>query len=65
MSTVGQQRSAIQALANSLDFSKLKRAGVTTRESEATHIIQMLHDAVVTLNSVPEPRQPKKEDQQW
>lgn len=65
MSTVGQQRSAIQALANSLDFSKLKRAGVTTRQSEAEHMIQMLHDAVQTLNSVPEKRVPKQETSTW
>jgi hypothetical protein len=64
MSTVGQQRSALQALANALDFSKLKRAGVTTRQSEADHMIQMLHDAVQTLNGVPE-KPTRKQEPTW
>lgn len=49
MSTIHQQRSAIHALANSLDWTKLKRAGVIARQSEGEHIIQMLHDAAQTL----------------
>jgi predicted chitinase len=58
MSTIGQQRSAVQTLANALDFHKLKRAGVTTRQSEAEHLVQMLHDAAQTLNGIKEPAAP-------
>jgi hypothetical protein len=61
MSTVGQQRSMVQYLATHLDWTKLKRAGVISRRSEGEHIIQMLHDAVQTLNTVPEPARTKQE----
>ena len=61
MSTVSQQRSAVQNLANSLNWTKLKRAGIVNRQSEGEYLIQMLHDAVQTLNSVPEKRVPKQE----
>jgi hypothetical protein len=56
MSTVSQQRSAVQNLANGLNWTKLKRAGIINRQSEGEYLIQMLHDAVQTLNSVPEKR---------
>lgn len=71
MSTIGQQRGSIQALANKLDHTKLKRAGVTDRRSEANHIIQMLHDAVQTLtfceraNIVLPPSMTKKQEPSW
>jgi hypothetical protein len=65
MSTVGQQRAAIQSLANRLTYSNLKRALAGLRQSEGEHIIQMLHDAVQTLNSVPEKRVPKQETPSW
>ena len=64
MSTVGAQRAAIQSLANRLNHANLKRAIAGIRQSESEHLIQMLHDAVVTLNSVPEKRVPKQE-QNW
>jgi hypothetical protein len=63
MSTVSQQRAAIQSLANRLNYPNLKRALAGLRQSEGEHIIQMLHDAVQTLNRVPEPKQPPKEHQ--
>ena len=64
MSTVSQQRSAIQNLATNLNWTKLKRAGLITRQSEGEHIIQMLHDAVQTLSHVPE-KSTKKQEPTW
>jgi hypothetical protein len=60
MSTVGQQRAAMQELANRLTPSNLKRAIAGIRPSEAEHFLQMLRDAVHTLSRVPEP--PKKDE---
>jgi len=60
MSTVGQQRAAIQELANRLTPANLKRAIAGIRPSECEHFLQMLRDTVQTLSRVPEP--PKKDE---
>lgn len=65
MSTVGQQRSGLQELANRLTPTNLKRAIAGIRSSEAEHFIEMLRDAAATLSTVPEPRQAREEPPQW
>jgi hypothetical protein len=65
MSTVGQQRAAIQELVNRLTPSNLKRAIAGIRPSEAEHFLQMLRDAVHTLSRVPEQPKSNEEFHRW
>ncbi|WP_441256444.1 hypothetical protein AB7Z32_23890 [Bradyrhizobium sp. 482_C4_N1_1] len=65
MSTVGQQRSALVALANQLSPANLKRAIAGIRASEAEHYIAMLREAAETLSRVPEPQKSNEEFHKW
>jgi hypothetical protein len=65
MSTVGQQRSALEQLANRLTPSNLKRAIAGIRPSEAEHFLQMLRDAARTLSRVPEQPKTNEEFHKW
>jgi hypothetical protein len=65
MSTVGQQRSAIQQLAMRLTPSNLKRAIAGIRPSEAEHFLAMLRDAADTLSRVPEQRKKNEDFHKW
>jgi hypothetical protein len=65
MSTVGQQRSALEQLAIRLTPSNLKRAIAGIRPSEAEHFLQMLHDAAHTLSRVPEKTTTNEDFHKW
>ena len=61
MSTINQQRAAIDQLAVRLTPANLKRAIAGIRPSEAEHFLQMLRDTAMTLSRLPEQHKPKKE----
>lgn len=65
MSTINQQRAALDALALRLTPANLKRAIAGIRPSEAEHFIEMLRDASATLSRVPEPPKSNEEFHQW
>ncbi|UFW91007.1 hypothetical protein BjapCC829_21695 [Bradyrhizobium barranii] len=65
MSTINQQRAALDALALRLTPANLKRAIAGIRPSEAEHFLQMLRDASATLSRVPEQPKTNEEFYKW
>jgi len=49
MSTIGAQINGLKTLSRVLSTAHLKRSGAVARESEATHLLEMLKDAALTL----------------